>query len=206
MKKILVTICASLIYYFAFAQEGGNYILIIDNDSLQVNLDNDYNYKTTSGKELKIKLIQPNVLTYSDDMISFQYDKSLSVSNSVLDAGIEQCMVMKSTGNGFMVQKYKTINPEMLTSLMIHEITKQNVSYGYEKNEKPFSMKLKSGQTIEGTQAILTYKGQEEIYTVATYGEKDQGIIVVTMLLIADFNDKQIIELFLNTLEIKGEN
>lgn len=204
MKKTLSTIWALLICCFAIAQEG-NYILIIDNDSIQVDLDNPFNYKTSSGKELNINLIQPTLLTYADDMISFKHDKALSVSNTKLDVGIVQLMVMRSTGNGFMVQEYTTINPAMLTSLMMNEITKQNVSYGYTKTEEPFSKKLKSGHTIEGTQATLTYKGEKEIYTVATYGAKDEGILVVTMLLTEDFDDQKFIDLFLNTLEIKRE-
>jgi len=206
MKKAFITIWALLIGYSAIAQEDGNYILILNNDSIQIDLGNDLSYKTSSGNELKIKLIQPNILTYTDEMISFQYNKELSVSNTKLDVGIEQCMVMKSTGNGFMVQKYKTINPTMLTALMMSEITKQNISYGYKKTEKPFSLKLKSGQTIEGVQATLTYKGDEEIYTVATYGAKDEGILVVTMLLTKEFNDKEFIDLFLNTLKIHEED
>lgn len=115
-------------------------------------------------------------------------------------------MIIKSTGNGFMVQKYKTINPSSLTQLMLNEITKESVSYGYSKTEKQFKKKLKSGQTIEGIQATLTYKGGKEVYTVATYGAKDEGIIVITMMLNEEYKDgKEIIELFLETLEIKGQ-
>ena len=181
-----------------------NYIIIINNDSIQVDLNTNIKYKNSSGEESTIKIIQPEILTYSDDMISFKHDKSLSVSDSKIEAGIEQCMIMKSTGNGYMVQKYKTIDPSSLTQLMMNEITKESISYGYTRTEKPFKKKLKSGQTIEGVQATLTYKGEDEVYTVATYGAKDEGIIVVTMLLSEDYkDDKKIIDLFLDTLEIK---
>jgi len=202
MIKNLIVIGVILISSSTFAQEGGNYIVIINNDSIRMNLNNNHQYKTSKGEKLTIKVIQPNMLTYSDDMISFNYDKSLNVSNTEIENGIEQCMVMKSTGNGFMIQKYSTINPSSLTKLMLNEITKESVSYGYTKKEKKFKKKLVSGQTIEGIQATLNYKGENEIYTVATYGEKDEGIIVITMLLNEDFNDKKIINLFLDTLKI----
>ncbi len=202
IKTILIS-GVLLISSIIFAQNQGNYILIINNDSIHTDLNNDLQYKTTSGEELTIRVTQPDILTYSDDMISFNHDKSLSVSNSKIDEDIEQCMVMKSTGNGFLVQKYKTIDPSSLTQLMLNEITKESINYGYDKTEKVFKKRLSSGQSIEGIQATLTYKGEKEIYTVATYGGKDEGIIVVTMLLSDDFKDKQIIDLFLKTLKIQ---
>lgn len=203
MIKTILTLGVLLISSIIFAQNQGNYIVIINNDSIHIDLNNNRQYKTTSGEELTIRVTQPDILTYSDDMISFNYEKSLSVSNSKIEESIEQCMVMRSTGNGFMIQKYKTINPSSLTQLMLNEITKESINYGYDKTEKAFKKKLLSGQNIEGIQATLTYKGEKEIYTVATYGSKDEGIIVVTMLLNDDFNDKQIIDLFLKTLKIQ---
>ncbi len=195
---------ALLILFISFVHGQENYIVIINNDSIKAKLNSEIQYKVSSRKDLTIKIVQPDILTYSDDMISFSYDKSLSVSNSKIDENIEQCMIIKSTGNGFMVQKYHTINPTNLTQLMLQEIIKESISYGYTKVEETFKKKLKSGQTIEGIQATLTYNGEKEIYTVATFGEKDKGIIVVTMFLNeAYIDDKEIIDLFLKTLEIK---
>lgn len=204
MTKPIFTLAALLISLIGYSQNQGNYIIIINNDSIQVDLNKNIQYKISSGEDLTIKITQPEILTYSDDMISFSHNKSLSVSDSEIEEGIEQCMIMKSTGNGFMVQKYKTLDPSSLTQLMMNEIIKESINYGYTKTEKPFKKKLKSGQTIEGIQATLTYKGENEVYTVATYGAKDEGIIVVTMLLSDDYKDgKEIIDLFLETLEIK---
>ncbi|WP_405410264.1 hypothetical protein [Maribacter sp. Asnod1-A12] len=201
IKNMLV---ALLILFISFVHGQENYIVIINNDSIKAKLNSEIQYKVSSRKDLTIKIVQPDILTYSDDMISFSYDKSLSVSNSKIDENIEQCMIIKSTGNGFMVQKYHTINPTNLTQLMLQEIIKESISYGYTKVEETFKKKLKSGQTIEGIQATLTYNGEKEIYTVATFGEKDKGIIVVTMFLNeAYIDDKEIIDLFLKTLEIK---
>lgn len=203
MIRTIITLTAFLIGSTIFAQNTGNYIVIINNDSIHVDLNNDLSYKTTSGEELTISVIQPDILTYSDDMISFSYDKSLSVSNTEIGEGIEQCMIVKSTGNGFMVQKYRMMNPNSLAQLMLNELIKESISYGYTKTEKKFKKKLKSGELIEGIQATLTYKGDEEIYTVATYGGKDEGIMILTMLLNKDFlEDQEIIDLFLETLSI----
>ncbi|WP_394747596.1 hypothetical protein [Spongiimicrobium salis] len=186
-------------------QEKGNYILVINKDSLKVALDQDYAYTTPSGEEVSLKIVQPNILTYSDEMISFKYDKSNSVSNTAIEKGIAQCMILKSTGNGFIVQKYENMNPSSLTQFMLSEITKESISYGYTMEQKTFKKELQGGQQLEGVEAILTYKGEKEVYTVATYGHKDQGIIVITMLLSEDFvaADKPMIDLFLNSLQVK---
>lgn len=206
MTKTIINLATLLICLIGFSQNKGNYILIINKDSIQVDLNNDLSYKTSLGENINIKIIQPDILTYSDDMISFSYHKSLSVSNSEIEEGIDQCMIMKSTGNGFMVQKYRTINPTGFTQFMLNEIIKESISYGYTKTEKNFEKKLKSGQTIEGIQATLTYKGEKELYTVASYGGKDEGIIVVTMILTEDYyDDNKFIDLFLETLEIKEQ-
>ncbi len=204
MRKSIITLGLFLLGFIQFVQAQGNYFIIINQDSVQVDLNQEVQYKTAKGESLTLKLTQPDVLTYSDDMVSFSHDKTYSVSNSDIDEGIDQCMIMSSTGNGFMVQKYRTIDPSSLTRLMLNEITKESITYGYEKTEAEFKKQLKSGQTIEGIQATLTYKGDKEVYTVATYGRKDEGIIVVTMLLNEDYpEDKKIVDLFLDTLELK---
>ncbi|MEO0506845.1 MAG: hypothetical protein AAF090_11890 [Bacteroidota bacterium] len=205
IKPYLLLLSLLFLLCQGIAQNDGNYIVVINSDSIPVDLNGSIEYKPKSKQPLTIKVIQPEILTYSDDMIAFKYDKALSVSNSVIEEGIEQCMIMKSTGNGFMIQKYSTLDPSSLTRLMLNEITKESINYGYEKTEKDFKKTLKSGQTIEGVEAVLTYKGERETYTVATYGEKDEGIILVTMLLNEDYaEDKAFIDLFLETLTLKG--
>ena len=203
MIKYIMTLGVLLMGAVCLGQTQGNYLVIINNDSINIKLNNNVQYKTTSGEKLTIRVIQPDMLTYSDDFISFKYNKSLSFSNTKIDKGIEQCMIMKSTGNGFIVQKYKTINPSNLTQLMLNELIKESISYGYSKKEKKFKRKLISGQTIKGVQVTLKYKEEKQVFTVATYGEKDKGILVVTMLLNDDFKeDQEIIKLFLKTLSI----
>ena len=185
--------------------KAGNYIIIINGDSLFVDLNSTTTYRTSSGEELDLQLVQPNYLTYSDDMVSFQYEKSYSVAKSSLDAGIDQLMVMKASGNGFMIQEYSTFDPSPLLRLMLNELVKESVSYGYDKVEEDFEHTLASGQIIKGVKAILTYRGERETYTVATYGQRDSGLVFVTMLLNEDFKeeDQPLIDLFLETLEVK---
>ena len=201
--KNFISITLLFISFVSSAQTNGNYVIILDNDSVFINLDESKSYSTKTGEELNIKLIQPNILTYSDDFISFNYERSLNVSNTLLEEGIEQCLVMKSTGNGFLIQKYSTMNPSDLTSLILNELTKESVNYGYKRTDKKFKKTLVSGETIEGLKVTLKYQNEKQVYTVATYGEKDRGILVLTMFLNNDYNDMEIINLLFNTLQLK---
>lgn len=204
MNKLWIALVAATLSFTSLAQESGNYLLIIENDTLQIDLDEETTYNLSRKQKLKIKLIQPELLTYSDDMVSFKHKSGMSVTNSQVDVGISQCMLMSPTGNGFMIQKYETINPTSLSQFLMHELTKESIGYGYKSEQKPFKKTLASGEVIEGVQNTLTYQGEEEIYTVASYGRKDRGILVVTMMLSPEFTaDSDMIEEFLNTLVIK---
>ena len=203
MKKHFLLFALLLSGSILLAQESGNYILIINGDSIPLDLDKEYIRNPDSKKKrMTLKLVQPSILTYSDEMVSFHYDRGLSVSDTKLDLGIEQCMVMKSTGSGFLVQKYKSINPSALAGFMMDEITKESVGYGYEKVEEPYEKTLASGHTIKGIRAVLTYQGEKEVYTVATYGSGNRGVVMVTMLLYNDFEDKRMIDRMVNSLRI----
>ncbi len=202
--KIIQLFLILLLASYTSVSGQGNYLLMIDGDSIYLDLDKPTEYKASNGEKLDIELRQPMILTYSDNMVSFNHSKQFSVSNMVIEAGIEQCMIINSTGNGFMLQKYSTMDPSTLVPLMISELTKESVSYGYTKTERAVKRTLVSGQEIKGTEAKLTYKGMEEIYTVYSWGGKDEGILVVTMVLAEDYAevDRPLIELFLKTLRV----
>ena len=129
MIKTTSTLVAILLFsLFCFSQDNGNFILTINNESITIDLNETSEYKTSTGEVLSIRLTQPDILTYCDDIISFNYSKEMSVSNSKIDEGIEQCALIQSTGNGFLVQKYTTIDPTSLTRLMVHELTKESIN------------------------------------------------------------------------------
>ena len=204
VRIILMAILLAGLPKLSVAQPG-NYIILLNGEKITIDLGEIKEHKTKSGEVLSLQLLQPEILTYSDKMISFQYYRGGNVTNTEIAEGIEQCMFVKASGNGFMIQKYETLNPTMLTNLMVNELTKESLNYGYTMEEEPVQFKIKSGEVLEGIQATLTYKGENEVYTVTSYGEKDEGIIVVTMLLSEEFKveDQPIIDLLLNSLEIK---
>ncbi|NJB70787.1 hypothetical protein GGR42_001249 [Saonia flava] len=207
MKKPFFLFLSTLVLTFGkgFSQESGNYLLIINNDTTKINLKQAFEYKAKKGELLTIIVDQPAIQTYSDEMISFQYDKAYGASKTKIDMGIEQIMVMSSDGNGFIVQKYSSMDPSGLINLMMSELIKESITYGYKKTEEPYTKELKSGQTIKGIKNTLEYKGEEIVYMVGAHGGKDEGVLIVTMLQDASYtqNGLPMINLFLDSLQIK---
>jgi hypothetical protein len=189
---------------FTTAQSAASYILLVNGDTLHLQADQNVQYVSNKGESMELKLIIPDEQVYKDDMLSFEYPKKFHVSSNIIQDGIEQFMVMSAAGNGYMIQKYSEINPSGLTKLMMSELVKESVNYGYSKTEESFTKTLTSGHQLEGRTATLTYKGDKQVYTVASWGGRDEGILVVTMIMNEDFKSEEegFIKLFLESLQI----
>jgi hypothetical protein len=90
-------------------------------------------------------------------------------------------MIATAEGSGIIIQKYATINPAHLNEMMINEVTKESIGYGYTMKREDYHKTLKSGQKIEIDKAVLTYKDEINIYEIATIGQKDEGVLIMTM-------------------------
>ncbi|GHA64174.1 hypothetical protein GCM10007389_16040 [Pontibacter akesuensis] len=188
----------------AQSNEAANYQLTVDGKVLDVALGKEYQMKLANGKVVTVAVKQKDVLTYKDDWISLQYPSGLHPAFTSPDPDIEQMMLVTANGNGVLVQKYKTLDPSSLVSLMLKEVTDEDVSFGYKMEEKPFEHKLVSGQKAVGKTVKLTYGNDVQHYTVAALGGKDQGILFITMLN-TEYNtgDDKVIQLFLDTFSYK---
>ncbi len=207
--KKTISICTFILCSVLIrAQTQTNYKLIVNEDTLNISLDEWYELEIDTREKINFLLTQPRHLSYKTEMFEFMYPNDKSVSKTQIDIGINQSMVVSAGGNGYLIQEYNSMNPTFLTEFMLEEVVKESVEYGYARTDKKFKHKLASGHIIEGLQASLTYKGDTEIYTVASYGKKDAGILVMTMSFDDqyeddyDIDDKKMIELFLNTLRI----
>lgn len=68
---------------------------------------------------------------YEDSLYRFRYLKDYKISKLKVDEGIEQIMIMTAEGLYVLIQKYSTINPTMLNEMMLNEVTKESLSYGF---------------------------------------------------------------------------
>ena len=114
-------------------------------------------------------------------------------------------MLMTAEGSGFIIQKYSTINPTLLNELMINEVTKESINYGFKLKRKDYKRVLASGQKIDVDKAVLTYNDEINIYEVASVGKKDSGLIIMSMEMsdLESSSGKALIELIWKTLVLK---
>lgn len=188
----------------AHAQTGKNYILEVNGDTVSLSLDEATILKTKDGRSLNIRLKQKEVMTYSDETITFQYPGNLTVSKKQID-NIEQVLCISGSGNGFIIQKYKSVNPENMVDLMLDEITGESKDAGYKETKVNVEKRLGSGQFAAGKKSTLVLDDETDIFAVYATKIKKGGILIVEMMVTPDDKkDMEIFEMLWKTLEIKN--
>lgn len=202
MRLVLLT-SFLLLSFGLFAQN--DYRLQVNNKTIEISTDKEYKLEI-EGQELSIRLFAKDTLVYKDDLISFQYPRDYKISQVELEEGIEQLVIMTASGSGILIQKYTSMNPTMLNDLMLAEITKESLSYGYSMTREDYSRVIKSGQTLQVDKAILTYKDETNIYEIASIGSKDEGILIMTMKMDNEFSHtgQKLIDLMWNSIVYKN--
>ncbi len=200
MRYFLITVavfCGLKVY----SQE--DYIVRLNDTSFNASLDKQYNI-VVNGQVFNLIINQKDTLAYNDRLYGFNYPKGFNVSSTKIDDGVEQISILTAEGAGFLIQKYSSINPNTLNELMLKELTKESVSYGYELKRSDDKKHLQSGLGVEVNKAILTYKNSVNIYEVASIGKKDEGLVIVTIRMDGNENSqgKKIIDLMWRSLKI----
>ncbi|WP_242202820.1 hypothetical protein [Aestuariivivens insulae] len=159
----------------------------------------------SKGEIFTIKLKAKDTLTHDDNLYSFKFPKDYKVSKAIIDDGIHQIMIMTAEGSGILIQQYINFNPTMLNEMMINEATKESINYGFKMKRQDYNRDLISGQKINVDKAILKYKDEINIYEIASIGNRDEGIIIITMRMDDDegTQGQKIIDLMWNTLIYK---
>ncbi|WP_296313406.1 hypothetical protein [Winogradskyella sp. UBA3174] len=183
-----------------------DYIITIDGESYEMELDGSRKIKV-KGKSVEIELKKKDTLVLDEDFFQLKYTKKHKVSRVVVEEGIEQLMLITAGGSGIIVQKYDSFNPSMLQEMMLNEVTKESVSYGYTMKREDYEKTLISGEIIKILKAVLEYKGEREIYEIAAHGIKDEGLLIMTMNVNVNLDvedgGRDLIKLMWNSLRIK---
>ena len=200
--KLYILIFSLLFGTILYAQN--DYTIQINDQVLDVALEKEYQINI-NGKPVKFKVQAKDTITYKSNLFSFKHSKDYKVSKSIIDAGIDQQMIMTADGTGIAIQQYSSYNPTLLNEIMMAEITKESLSYGYKLEREDYNRRLTSGQEIRVNKAILKYKDDTNIFEVASIGEKDEGIIIITMKMDDNTTSEgqKIIDFMWNTLEYK---
>ncbi len=203
MKRILSIFAFFILIIQAQAQE--RYLLIIGPDTLSITADRQYIFLTSDGRELPIELRKQRIQTYESRVSKFQYPSDVDVSVTDLGEGVQQVNVLTADGTGFFIQEFSNTQPGDIINLMMAELTKENIQRGYQAVEETFEKILRDGKLLLGRKRTLTYGGNVETYTVASFGAQNRGILLV-MVNNNSGNVKEtqdLIQLLLETLEVK---
>ena len=138
--KSLFTILALVFAGHLSAQE--DYTIRIHDSSFKIALDKPYEV-TVKGRKINITVTANDTINYRDDLYSFQYLKDFKISRTEVDEGIEQVMIMTAEGNGIIIQKYSTMDPSQMNDIMLTEVTKESVNYGFEMKRTEDTRTLK---------------------------------------------------------------
>jgi hypothetical protein len=200
--KSMLTVVSLLFSFLVFGQAQKNYILEINGDTVSLSLDENATIKTRNGQVLNVKLKQKEVLTYADNMLSFQYSSAFTVTKKQFD-DIEQILCMSAGGNGLLIQKYKDVNPENIVDLMLDEMTEESKNAGYKETIVNKEKKLKSGRIIKGKESILVLDDEKNVYTAYPVKRAKGGFLVVFIIIDpTDTKEVEALESFWKTLEI----
>ena len=200
--KTAILFALLFVFGSAFSQE--DYTLHLKDTSIKVSLNKNYEMKI-NGQSVSFYLSGIDTLTYEDEFMSFKYTHEFKVSKSIIEDGFEQVMIVSADGMGVIIQKHAYMNPSKLNELMIDEVTKESRNYGFVMSREDYKRKLSSGRQIEINKAVLKYKEQISIYELTTFGKKDEGALILTMVNnnMPDSQGEKLVNLMWKTLHIK---
>jgi len=203
MKKLLASVLAlGLISVPALA---GNYVLTIDGKSQDIDLGQASAITLENGQTLELLLSKKDILNFKTNNFSFDYPSEFTPARTNLGDGIYQTMLATPMGSLILVQEYENMDPSSMIDMMVHELTKEEVQYGY-KIDKTEEAKSVNGNTFKGQKAVATYKDEQNIRYVMTYSARDAGLLVVTMLdKTAPEKDIKMVEDFWSSLKASME-
>ncbi|HAV14627.1 MAG TPA: hypothetical protein DCX06_14215 [Opitutae bacterium] len=199
--KLLALFSTSLLAS-ALSMQAANYSLFIGDKEMDLHLNEEVRYTTEGGEELTIKVTQKEYVTFNSDFFSIKHKNLLQPAKTDLGDGIQQTMLMSPLGCGVLVQEYKSMDPSALIDLMAHELTKEEVSYGYKKEEETGERKI-GEHTLNGKVVYTRYNDEEWKREFYAYGSNDKGVLIVTMVEKEEYEtDGYIIEDFWKTLTL----
>lgn len=184
---------------------GENYVLEIGGDSYSLGLNKEKKVTLPDGTHLRLKLSLKEYIEYQGRYFSFSHRNSYRPTNQDLGDGIFQTTVITALGTTVIVQEYTELNPSGLVDIMIQELTKEEVDYGYELKKSDVSKTI-GKKELRGKEAVTSYKGAQWTRSVYVYGARDEGLLIVTIIEEDNVeNDMHVIRDFWRTLKVSLE-
>ena len=198
-----VQLLTVLIILMASAASAENYVITINGTSHDLDLDQKTKVTLPDGTPLKLTLHMKEYLRFSGDMFTFEHKNHYKPGRTDLGSGVFQTMIVTSIGTGIIIQEYQNLNPTHLVDLILKELTKEEIEYGYKYKEKVFHKKV-GKHVLAGKQAVTTYQGEEWTRSILSYGARDSGMLIITFIEKDNYDqEKEMLENFWASLEIK---
>lgn len=200
MRAIILAL--TLVALTAGQAHAGNFTLTINGKKFEVDLDTVKVIKV-GGRTLRLKLAKKTVVQFKTKNFAFDHPSRLAPSRTSLGNGIFQTMMASPVGTLIMVQEYTTLDPSGLVDLMVGELTKEEIKYGYKIVKKDISRKLASGARLKGKLVTSTYRTKVIVRQVLTFKAQDAGVLLVTQIEKASpAAELKVIDTFYKTLKI----
>ena len=195
----LCVLVTALIATSAFAED---FILTVNGHKVELDLDQTVTAKLDDGTPLQLTLRQKEILRFKSDLFSFEHKNVYKPNRNDLGSGIFQTMAVTPLGTGVLVQEYTSIDPTPLVEMMLHEVTKEEIDYGYKYVAEEITKQV--GEfTLKGKQAVTSYGDEEWTRAVLAYGKKDRGVLVMTFVEKENAaTEMELIDRFWKTFEI----
>lgn len=190
-----------LISTVSFSQT--DYTININGEEMDVELGKSYQINSKS-KNIEFTVSAKDTLTFKNDFFTFQYPKEFHISKITIDGGIDQMLLMSAEGTGIMFQTYSTMSPVLMNEIMMNEMTKESVDYGYKLERKDYKRTLTSGKVFDVDKAVLTYQDELNAYEIMSFGKKDSGVLLMVLQMAKDLSPEtqKLISLMWESLEI----
>lgn len=181
-----------------------DYVLTINGRAMDIDLNQKTQFILPDGSKLELFLEMKEYLRFKSNLFSFEHKSEYKPNRKDLGDGVFQTMIVTPLGSGILIQEYMEMDPGGLIDLMLKELTKEEVEYGYTYKEN--AVKREVGRAkLSGKQAITSYRGEEWIRDVLSYGGKDRGILVITFIEKDNYETEMvIIEDLWRTLQLHG--
>jgi len=158
-----------------------DYQIEINGNRFAIGLDQEKTLVLPGGQNLSIILSLNEYISFEGSFFSFSHKNQFKPNRTDLGDGIFQTVITTPLGSAVLIQEYTNIDPTSLVGLMLKEITKEEVEYGYKYEERDVS-RMVGNIEITGKEATTTYKDQRWTRAVYTYGKKDSGVLIVTSI------------------------
>lgn len=204
MKPITI-ILSFFLFNFSLLAQQERFLLILGQDTISVEAGNQYIYVAADGRELPVKLIKQQIYQYVSPQIEFSYPAQFSPTKAMVADGVSQLTFLTEGDNGLMVYESTNGDPAQQVGLMMEELTKEKIGFGFQYTEQTFQRVLSNGKLLIGRQRSLNQGNTTETYTVASYTGQNNGILVVivTNNLGNPQTTNELLDMFFSTLVIK---